>query len=176
VRAGVAPGDGLVHPVPVGAILLLLMNDHVWKRAYGAAWTGKLSDVAGLVFFPLLVQAAWEIVMLGRWRGPSRRVLELAVVATVLCFAAIKLWVPAGEVYRVGLALLQWPVRALTAILGDAPLPRLARVSLVRDPTDLFALPAVAVAVLIGRRRVRRWQQLISGMAAAARPQGVQGS
>ena len=35
---------------------LLAVNDHWAKAAYGTWFTGKLSDFAGLVFFPLLVE------------------------------------------------------------------------------------------------------------------------
>ena len=41
----------LTHPVLLAATALLLLNDHVWKAAYGNALTGKLSDVAGLLAF-----------------------------------------------------------------------------------------------------------------------------
>jgi len=35
---------------------LLLLNDHVLKATYGNWFTGKLSDVAGLLIFPLFLQ------------------------------------------------------------------------------------------------------------------------
>ena len=41
-------------PRTVGAILVLLINDHLLKGAAPGWVTGKLSDFAGLVFFPLL--------------------------------------------------------------------------------------------------------------------------
>src|SRR5690606_8076044 len=48
----------LSHPVTVLALAVLLVNDHVLKQAYGSWWTGKLSDVAGLVLAPALVAVA----------------------------------------------------------------------------------------------------------------------
>ncbi|MCW5831277.1 MAG: hypothetical protein KIS78_02320 [Labilithrix sp.] len=44
-----------------------------------------------------------------------------------------------------------WPVRAARALARRAPLPGFARVVLVRDPTDLVAVPVVALAWLTGR-------------------------
>src|SRR5690606_8292496 len=46
-------GDGLLHPAPLAAIGLLLLNDHWLKAAFPGSITGKLSDFAGLAFFPL---------------------------------------------------------------------------------------------------------------------------
>ncbi|MCC6617494.1 MAG: hypothetical protein IT341_00485 [Chloroflexi bacterium] len=45
------PADGLLHPVVLGAIGLLLLNDHVLKTTTPGFVTGKLSDFAGLAFF-----------------------------------------------------------------------------------------------------------------------------
>ena len=41
-----------MHPVALAAIAVLVVNDHVLKSAYPGWLTGKLSDIAGLVFFP----------------------------------------------------------------------------------------------------------------------------
>ena len=41
----------LTHPALLLTTAVLLLNDHVWKAAYGSALTGKLSDVAGLLAF-----------------------------------------------------------------------------------------------------------------------------
>ena len=68
----------LLHPISIGAMIVLGLNDHVWKEMYGNWWTGKLSDVAGLLFFPLLL----EYVM------PSRR---YSVLLTGLIFVLINL-------------------------------------------------------------------------------------
>lgn len=42
-------------PFIVG-LAVLLLNDHVLKSAYGTWFTGKLSDLAGLLIFPLFLQ------------------------------------------------------------------------------------------------------------------------
>ena len=53
----------LAHPVPLAAVLVLAINDHVLK---GSGWlpaviTGKLSDLAGLFFFPVALTALLRI-------------------------------------------------------------------------------------------------------------------
>lgn len=140
---------GFLHPVPLGALAILAANDHWGKAAWPGLVTGKLSDVAGLVFFPLLLQGIWEV-----GGGAVRpRVLALACVATALGFAAVKVFPPAHLLYEHGLGLLQWPYWVARAeLLGVWP-PPLAPVSLEADPTDLLALPAVLLAWAVGRAR-----------------------
>jgi hypothetical protein len=139
--------DALLSPVALAGVALLLLNDHVLKHAYPGWVTGKLSDVAGLVFFPLFLVAIWELVAR---RDPTTRALAVACATTAVVFALVKLG-PLAGVYRYGLAAAQWPFRALLTL----SLPRLAPVALVQDPTDLLALPALIVPWLVGRRRVR---------------------
>ena len=138
-------------------MVLLLLNDHVLKAAWPGLLTGKLSDVAGLVVFPLVVVAAWETVLVGvrRWRGPTARPLALAVVVTGIAFTLVKTTL-AGALaagWLIGLAqwLLSLPIHA-DAGTPEAPDKPTA---LVVDPTDLLALPCLAVAVWIGRSRLR---------------------
>jgi len=146
------PGDGLLHPVPLAAVALLILNDHVLKMRWPGWVTGKLSDVAGLVFFPLLLDALVARLPFTRSLPPERRV-GACVIATAVVFAAVKTWAPATEAYQVGLGLLQWPFQIIGARLrGEAPSgPHW--VSLVRDPTDLAALPFLVVPWLLERRR-----------------------
>jgi hypothetical protein len=137
------PGGALVHPVAVVSIALLIVNDHVLKPTYGNWITGKLSDLAGLVFFPLLLVSAWELV---RDRGPSRTALNVACVATATIFTLAKTTALGSLAFQWGLGLAQWPFRAL---VGGS----LAPVSHVADPTDLLALPSIVVAWWIGAAR-----------------------
>lgn len=154
-RRGVIAGAGLLHPLPLMAVGVLLLNDHVLKRAMPGAFTGKLSDVAGLLFFPLFLQALWEVAQ--RARGvearPSLRALGFATFATAVVFSAIQLSPLAGDAYRVGLGALQWAPRALTAALSGEGMPRVAPVALTPDVTDLLALPALLVPLWLGVKR-----------------------
>lgn len=155
---GVVPGDALLHPALVLAIGLLILNDQVLKQAWPSWWTGKISDFCGLLFFPLVLQALWEVLqgMRPPWRlwWPSLRTLRIATLATGAVFAAVQLWPPASEGYRVILGWLQWPFGLVAALFGGAPVPVPHRVALTPDPTDLIALPALVAAYLVGRTRI----------------------
>jgi hypothetical protein len=162
-----AAGDALLHPLPLAAIALLLLNDHILKSALPGPLTGKLSDVAGLAFFPLALVAGWELVLaaVGGWQGAGRRALVVAVAATGLTFALVKAVPAATTVYAAFLGALQSPLRVLVAGLMGQPDPVPAPVAAVTDPTDLIALPALGAAWLVGRARVRssergRWAEL----------------
>jgi hypothetical protein len=75
----------LLHPLPLAAILVTAANDHLLKGSgLLPGWlTGKLSDFAGLFFFPLLVAAVL--------RAKTARARTIVVVATGALFAAFKL-------------------------------------------------------------------------------------
>jgi hypothetical protein len=49
----------LTHLGFVTALLLLLCNDFYWKTAFHNAFTGKLSDFAGLFAFPYFLSVVW---------------------------------------------------------------------------------------------------------------------
>jgi hypothetical protein len=138
-------GEAL-HPVTLAAALLLAVNDWVLKPRLGpSAMTGKLSDLAGLVFAPVVLSAAIGLGLhlaagLGARVDPSlsRRRLVLCTVATGAVFAAVKLDPGAA--------------RVLVALISD--LGRPAEISL--DRTDLWCLPALVIAVWIGCDELRR--------------------
>lgn len=149
------PGSGLLHPLGLGAVALLILNDHVLKARWPSWWTGKLSDVAGMVMFPLLLQALWEVARARTGGGlrPSRAVLVTCVVLTGLCFSATKTWGLAADGWRWSLGFLQWPVRLGLALARGRALPSVAPVAHVMDVTDLLALPGLLVALAVGWRR-----------------------
>lgn len=117
----------LIHPVSLAAIGLLLLNDHVLKPLLPGPLTGKLSDVAGLVFFPLLLSVAL---------GPAIRkpgmTIWTSVLSTGIWFGAINTIPEAARATeRLITPFLSWRVTV--------------------DPTDLVALPALGLAVLVWR-------------------------
>lgn len=129
----------IFHPVAVAAVFVLALNDHVLKHAYPGFVTGKLSDVAGMIFFPLVLHA---IVTWIAPRARSDRILVASCVATAIVFALVKTLPVANDAYRIAWGAMQTPFRG-----------RFVRVVLVRDPTDLLALPFVLVAIALGRGR-----------------------
>ncbi len=149
------PADGLLHPVALGAVALLALNDHVLKPTFANAWTGKLSDIAGLVFFPLLLQAVIELVakVSGKPWGPSRRVIVGAAIVSGIAFALVQVWPPATAAYRVAWGALYWPLATVGELLRGGGLAPFRPVRAWADPTDLIALPALAIAVAVGWRR-----------------------
>lgn len=145
------PAGGLMlHPLVLGSVAVLVLNDHLLKAAVGSWWTGKLSDVAGLVFFPVLLLAAVELAgaAAGRSWRPGRRWLVLAAVLTAAGFAAVEVLSWADALYEQVLGAVQAPVRVL---LGGPPGPVVA----TADLSDLLALPAVLLPVVVLGPRLR---------------------
>lgn len=141
-------GDAMIHPVAIAAVAVLIANDHVLKDWWPGMVTGKLSDVAGLVFFPLLLLSLVEVAraLAGRLQHPSRRLLTTCILVTGSIFAAAELLPVGDHLLEVVFGWLRWPIGALG---GVASRPGV----LTRDPADLFALPALLIAWEVGRRR-----------------------
>lgn len=141
------PAGEFLSPAPLAALAILAINDH-WLKGSGVApgWlTGKLSDLAGLVFFPLLATAALDTALLGAARLGARIdfslrpwKLSLATSLTALAFAALKLVPSVAGAAEAACASLGW------------------RVAIACDPTDLVALPALLVAWWLGDREIAR--------------------
>ena len=97
---------------------LLLVNDHVLKAAYHSWVTGKLSDFAGLFFFPFLLIAIGALPAAAMCERQGDRLLpRVAFAWTAAWFAAIKLW-PVTNMAMAG--LLGWLLKARVAIALDA--------------------------------------------------------
>lgn len=123
-------------------MILLIANDWILKRHFPGPITGKLSDLAGLIFAPVILSSVIGLGLaiaarLGARVDPSlsRRRLLLCIAATGLTFAAVKLSPDAAH------------------LLADL-LPRGSHIAV--DRTDLFTLPALALAYYIGRDELRR--------------------
>lgn len=160
----------LLHPVALGALALLVVNDHVLKRVCPSFVTGKLSDVAGVFVLPLVMSAAFE-VLARRTTVTARaanRVLLVSVIATMVVFSAVELWTPAETFYRYSIGVLQWPFRAVLSLLRSGNLPRVAPVGATADATDLVALPMGLVAYAFGIQRTQRTSAAVSSVARSA--------
>lgn len=151
----------MLHPIVTAAVLVLVVNDHVLKAALPGLLTGKASDFAGLLFFPLLLVAAWEvsIASIGRWHGPRLRPLAMATIATGLAFVAVKTSAAGSSQFAHLLGSLQWLGASAAHLVVGGPQPLQVPVSVAHDPTDLVALASLVVAFGIGLRRVGRTDQ-----------------
>lgn len=127
-RAFLKAIDRLSHPVTLGAILVLLVNDHVLRRVWPSWWTGKIGDLAWLFFAPLLLAAFLSWVIPSRSPRQSRVVGGLAFAVTAGVFTVAKL-TPIGH------ALI---VRSAEMLFGFP-------VGWRRDPSDLIALLALGL-------------------------------
>ena len=145
------PVGEAMHPVTLLAVVVLVVNDWVIKQVWTGSGTartliaGKLSDVAGLAFAPVVLSAAIGLALvlaarLGARVDPSlsRRRLLLCIAATGAGFALVKLSPDAADVLA----------RALSHFGRPA--------SFYLDRTDLLTLPALAIAYWIGRDELRR--------------------
>ncbi|MCA9707220.1 MAG: hypothetical protein KDK70_15310 [Myxococcales bacterium] len=131
-HAALRPTRALLHPLWLGSLAVLVLNDHVLKGA-GAlpeALTGKLSDFAGLVVAPALLAALCRV--------QTRRGWWLAHLAVGVVFSAIQLSTSAAA---------GW-----STLMGAVGFPWL----ITMDPTDLWALPALGLSAWALRPAMQR--------------------
>jgi hypothetical protein len=112
----------LQHPLTLLSIAILLLNDHVLKVVSPSWLTGKLSDFAGLFFFPFIVAAGLSLA-LSKFDLSRQRIGQIAFGLVAVWFVLLKT-VPF--------------VNSLTAQFASLFIGAPAR--LVLDPTDLIAL------------------------------------
>jgi hypothetical protein len=136
-------------PLPLFALLVLVVNDCWLKAKFHNALTGKLSDVAVCFLMPLFLS---ELLGLGLGLRPRVRLVAGAAVTAVL-FTALEIVPP---VTSLALRCLE----RIGPTLGIA-----GRFRMTSDPTDLACLVFVPLAVWYGERRLR----LTAGAAGAPR-------
>lgn len=146
-------GGLLLHPVALGATVLLWVNDHHLKATFPGVVTGKLSDLCGMIVFPLFLTGALELLAhLARRRvRVGVRGMGLAVLATGAVFTAIQLSPVAAAAYRWAFGVRWWIEGWLLRGATDLP-----AVHHTMDPTDLVALPCLLVPVWLAACRQRR--------------------
>lgn len=125
----------------------MAINDQVLKGSgLLPGWlTGKLSDFAGLLFFPLLCTAGVDLLLMATARlgapvdfSLRRAKLVIAILFTAALFAAMNVSQPFAD--------------ALAGLVGDLGIPS----TIVADPADLMALPCLAIAYWLGRAEIAR--------------------
>jgi hypothetical protein len=114
----------LGHPLTVLALVLLILNDHVFKAAYPGWLTGKLSDAAGLVLAPALLAALTGLLAP---RLNPRGVALGALLTVAAAFTIIKSFAYGAQQASAAWSLIY---------------PSQFRV----DRTDLLTLPFLALA------------------------------
>lgn len=136
------------------AVACLVLNDHVWKVRYPGVVTGKLSDIAGLFFFPVFLAGclAWLAARCGCALPARSRTMFVLCVVVALVFALTKTTLVGHECYRVALGLLQWPFRAARSFMAGDVAPHVMRVRATRDPSDLLALPVLLLTYTFERK------------------------
>jgi hypothetical protein len=129
----------LSHPLSLAAILLLLLNDHLFRVRWPSWWTGKLGDFAWLFFFPFALAALLSLIIP---KGLKRREFLVVVLAFALTggvFALAKTWTAFHA------ELIDHTSRVLGWMVGW----RL-------DPTDLIALFSLIASACLWRRVIVR--------------------
>ena len=112
--------EPILHPWTIASIVVLFINDQHLKYADSSWLTGKLSDFAGLVFFPILFE---PLVKNRKW----------SVIITGIGFASVKLT-------AVGNLFYNQVYQGFFEILGWGQ-----QVPLVMDASDCIALIALWV-------------------------------
>jgi len=121
--------------LPLAAVALLAVNDHLLKAAFHNTLTGKLSDFAGCFFLPLFVSATLSFVT--RWSLERR--LWWGVAATLTIFVPVNLSRAAADLVCRAVELVSIP-------LG------IGAQRIASDPTDLIALPMIALSLHYARK------------------------
>ena len=132
--------SALTHPVTVAAVAALLLNDLLFKLLWPGHWvTGKLSDLAWVVFAPPLLALLLSLLT---FRKPLP---ERAAFATA--YAGLPL---AYLIFNSSEAVHRWALSALLPLTGSAT-------GSPFDPTDsLVILPALALALWVWRQTPAR--------------------
>ena len=126
----------MMHPVTLGALGTLLVNDYLFKHIWPGAWIpGKLSDLAWMIFAPPVLA---YILSFAAQKSPQgqRAALVAAYAGLPLLYASFNTFQLVHD------AIL----RALGSIGGDGPRSPL-------DSTDSLVIPvAMAAALWVWRR------------------------
>ncbi|MCD2154278.1 hypothetical protein LQL77_11160 [Rhodococcus cerastii] len=132
------PGDLLLSPWALVSVSVILGNDHVLKGAFGNTMTGKLSDVAGVFLFPLLLLSVLEVL---RRKLAGRAAIAWSIAVTGIGFAAVKTVSPIGDAYEWVIGFFRWTAGGFRGEL----LP----IVVFRDPSDLWVLPILFASYLV---------------------------
>ena len=138
----------LSRPASLGAMAVLLLNDHLLRRLWPSWWTGKLGDFAWLYFIPFAA-AALLALLLPRRLGRREDLVGWLALGTIGGVFALAKTLPVFHA---------WLVPSIEALLGFP-------VGWQRDPTDLIALVSLAAAWVTWQRTLRPLPGGVQGQA-----------
>jgi hypothetical protein len=126
----------------LASLSALFINDLILKPYFPGHVSGILSDFAGMIFFPLMIVAAAELIgcFLPGNRWATGRWFIAATAFVTLAFVVVKFTEIGEQVYWT----LVFPVTFLAGPLG------LGQVGVVSDPWDLLALTFTPIPIWIG--------------------------
>lgn len=84
------------HPATWVSVFTLLINDHILKSAYPSWFTGKISDFAGIFFFPFVVAAVFSIIF-RKFNFTIRTTGQVAFGFVAVWFTLLKTFPPANN-------------------------------------------------------------------------------
>lgn len=138
-------GEYLLSPIFLTSLGLLLLNDFVLKPNYPSPLSGILSDLAGMIFFPILFVAVAEFLaaLLPRHPFATPRWFWIATAVVAFLLVAVKFTDLGQGMYSALVApLMSTPIAGLTIGGGGA----------VSDPWDLLALLLAPMPIWVGLR------------------------
>lgn len=130
------PIDFFIHPLPLLAVVLTAVNDHYLKYKYPNFLTGKISDFAGLFYFPLFISAVvvLSIRLFQKDYVFNARLLTVMILLTDMIFCGLKLNQTAKDFF------VNWFSKHLFSI------------TVTSDATDLIALSASVACYFFARQ------------------------
>lgn len=135
------PGENLLHPYPLLAAAVMVLNLLYLKPNHPGWWSGKLSDFAICFFLPVVLVSLfeWMGMLWGKRRPAGASAIAVACGVTAAYFSLLQLVRPIADLH---VNVLGWLVSS-------------RRFAVTPDPTDLVALPFVLLAFLWLLRRSR---------------------
>ncbi len=129
--------SALTHPVTVAAVVVLFLNDALFKSLWPDSWiTGKLSDLAWVVFASPLLAFVLSLFPIRRLFA-ERAAIITAYVGLPALYAAFNTFEPVHD----------WILRGLSFVAGGTAGTPL-------DPSDSLVIPfGLGIAVWVWRRR-----------------------